>query len=136
MASLKKSLNDYLKDSKSKKSKGGDTNRDEALQSFFGGSDIFSTFIRSKFKSKKQPGEKNTGGGDNESSTISQDSSVFLKIIAKNEKLNTQRLFSFMPYSSSLYNETSSFPTGCILYIYSPSSFKPHISLLGSYFYD
>ena len=84
MASLKKSLNDYLKDSKSKTSKGDDTIRDKALQSFFGGSDIFSTFIRSKFKSKKQPGEKNTGGGDNESSTISQDSSVFLKIIAKN----------------------------------------------------
>jgi len=83
MASLKKSLNDYLKDSKSKTSKGGDTNRDKALQSFFGGSDIFSTFIRSKFKSKKQPGEKSAGGGE-ESSTISQDSSVFLKIIAKN----------------------------------------------------
>ena len=84
MASLKKSLNDYLKDSKSKKSKGGDTNRDEALQSFFGGSDIFSTFIRSKFKSKKQPGEKKSEGGDGESSSINQDSSVFLKIIAKN----------------------------------------------------
>ena len=84
MASLKKSLNDYLKDSKSKKSKGGDTNRDKALQSFFGGSDIFSTFIRSKFKSKKQPGEKKSEGGDGESSSINQDSSVFLKIIAKN----------------------------------------------------
>ena len=84
MAPLKKSLSDYLKDSKSKTSKGDDTIRDKALQSFFGGSDIFSTFIRSKFKSKKQPGEKNTGSGDNESSTISQDSSVFLKIIAKN----------------------------------------------------
>jgi len=84
MASLKKSLNDYLKDSKSKKSKGGDTNRDKALQSFFGGSDIFSTSIRSKFKSKKQPGEKKSEGGDGESSSINQDSSVFLKIIAKN----------------------------------------------------
>lgn len=84
MASLKKSLNDYLKDSKSKNSKGGDTNRDKALQSFFGGSDIFSTFIRSKFKSKKQPGEKKSEGGDGESSSINQDSSVFLKIIAKN----------------------------------------------------
>jgi len=84
MASLKKSLNDYLKDSKSKTSKGGDTNRDKALQSFFGGSDIFSTFIRSKFKSKKQPGEKKSEGGDGESSSINQDSSVFLKIIAKN----------------------------------------------------
>jgi len=87
MASLKKSLNDYLKDSKSKKSKGGDTNRDKALQSFFGGSDIFSTFIRSKFKSKKAPGEKKTesgGSADGESSAISQDSLVFLKIIAKN----------------------------------------------------
>ena len=84
MASLKKSLNDYLKDSKSKTSKGGDTNKDKALQSFFGGSDIFSTFIRSKFKSKKQPGEKKSEGGDGESSSINQDSSVFLKIIAKN----------------------------------------------------
>lgn len=84
MASIKKSLNDYLKDSKAKKSKGGDTNRDKALQSFFGGSDIFSTFIRSKFKSKKQPGEKSTNVDNNESSTISQDSLVFLKIIAKN----------------------------------------------------
>lgn len=86
MASLKKSLNDYLKDSKSKNSKGGDTNRDKALQSFFGGSDIFSTFIRSKFKSKKQPGEKSAEGDDKkgEDSAISQDSLVFLKIIAKN----------------------------------------------------
>jgi hypothetical protein len=80
MASLKKSLNDYLKESKPKKSKGEEPNRDKALHSFFGGSDIFSSFVRSKIKTKKQPGEKD----NEEASTISKESLVFLKIIAKN----------------------------------------------------
>jgi len=70
MASLKKSLNDYLKNNKSKSSKGG--------------SDIFSTFLRSKFKSQKEPDGKKTGDGGGGSASLTKDSSVFLKIIAKN----------------------------------------------------
>lgn len=74
--------------SKTKKTKDESDLREKTVRSFFGGQDIFSTFIRSKLSGGKKPPEetskkpsKETQG---ESASISQDSLVFLKIIAQN----------------------------------------------------
>jgi hypothetical protein len=80
-------LKDYF--SKTKKSKDESDLREKTVRSFFGGQDIFSTFIRSKLsktgdkkstESSKKPSKETQG----ESASISQDSLVFLKIIAQN----------------------------------------------------
>jgi hypothetical protein len=76
-------LKDYF--SKTKRTKEETTARDKVVSSFFGGQDIFSTFIRSKFKTgdKKTP-KTSSPTKEGESASISQDSLVFLKIIAQN----------------------------------------------------
>ena len=79
-------LKDYS--SKTKRTKEESTARDKVVGSFFGGKDIFSTFIRSKFsktEDKKSVKEKSSSPTkEGESASISQDSLVFLKIIAQN----------------------------------------------------
>ena len=79
-------LKDYS--SKTKRTKEESTARNEVVGSFFGGKDIFSTFIRSKLSKtgdKKSVKEKSSSPTkEGESASISQDSLVFLKIIAQN----------------------------------------------------
>lgn len=79
-------LKDYS--SKTKRTKEESTARDKVVGSFFGGKDIFSTFIRSKLSKtgdKKSVKEKTSSPTkEGESASISQDSLVFLKIIAQN----------------------------------------------------
>ena len=79
-------LKDYS--SKTKRTKEESTARDKVVGSFFGGKDIFSTFIRSKLsktEDKKSVKEKSSSPTkEGESASISQDSLVFLKIIAQN----------------------------------------------------
>jgi len=73
---------------KTKKTKKEMDLKEEVIRSFFGGKDIFSTFMRSKFsktKGKKSVGEQDSPSTeDGESASISKDSLVFLKIIAQN----------------------------------------------------
>jgi hypothetical protein len=80
-------LKDYF--SKTKKTKDESDLREKTVRSFFGGQDIFSTFVRSKLsktgdkkstETSKKPSKETQG----ESASISQDSLVFLKIIAQN----------------------------------------------------
>jgi hypothetical protein len=80
-------LKDYF--SKTKKTKDESDLREKTVRSFFGGQDIFSTFVRSKLsktgdkkstEASKKPSKETQG----ESASISQDSLVFLKIIAQN----------------------------------------------------
>lgn len=76
-------LKDYS--SKTKRTKEESTARDKVVSSFFGGQDIFSTFIRSKFKTgDKKTSKTSSPTKEGESASISQDSLVFLKIIAQN----------------------------------------------------
>jgi hypothetical protein len=76
-------LKDYS--SKTKRTKEESTARDKVVGSFFGGQDIFSTFIRSKFKTgDKKTSKTSSPTKEGESASISQDSLVFLKIIAQN----------------------------------------------------
>lgn len=78
-------LKDYF--SKTKKTKEEATAKEKVVKSFFGEQDIFSTFIRSKLskEEKKSTKEKTSSPKrESESATISQDSLVFLKIIAQN----------------------------------------------------
>ena len=73
---------------KTKKTKKEMDLKEEVIRSFFGGKDIFSTFMRHKFsktKGKKSVGEQDSPSTeDGESASISKDSLVFLKIIAQN----------------------------------------------------
>lgn len=79
-------LKDYF--NKPKRTKEETTARDKVVKSFFGGQDIFSTFIRSKLSKTgdKKPVKTSTPTKEKEgeSASISQDSLVFLKIIAQN----------------------------------------------------
>lgn len=76
-------LKDYF--SKTKKTKEDATAKEKVVKSFFGGQDIFSTFIRSKFKTgDKKTSKTSSPTKEGESASISQDSLVFLKIIAQN----------------------------------------------------
>lgn len=76
-------LKDYF--SKTKKTKEEATAKEKVVKSFFGGQDIFSTFIRSKFKTgDKKTSKTSSPTKEGESASISQDSLVFLKIIAQN----------------------------------------------------
>ncbi|MBM5783192.1 MAG: hypothetical protein FJ368_07235, partial [Pelagibacterales bacterium] len=73
---------------KTKKTKKEMDLKEEVIRSFFGGKDIFSTFMRHKFsktKGKKSVGERDSPSTESgESASISKDSLVFLKIIAQN----------------------------------------------------
>ena len=74
-------LKDYF--SKTKKTKDESDLREKTIRSFFGGKDIFSTFVRSKV-SKKDSSTKSSKESQGESASINQDSLGFLKIIAQN----------------------------------------------------